>query len=96
MCNLPQRSKKSTSKPLEALDESVSSTEGKLDTPPRNLTSILKHEDSPRAKYTKGLRFQDTSSDEEKDVNIKRMTRRRVITTRSKAQKNGVASNAEM
>jgi len=52
-----------------------------------HLTSILKHENSPRAKSTKGLRFENSSSEDESGHAYTRVTRRRIIKTRSRTKR---------
>ncbi len=78
--------------PKRKLDDSVTSSEEKVDPGQKNPTSILKHDKTPRSQYAKGLRFEDSSSEEEEKEQFTRVTRRRIINTRSKARKE---TNAE-
>ena len=52
-----------------------------------HLTSILKHENSPKVKMTKGLRFENSSSEDDSQKTYTRVTRRRIIKTRSRTKR---------
>eukprot|EP00112_Aurelia_sp_Birch-Aquarium-sp1_P001846 Seg120.6 transcript_id=Seg120.6/GoldUCD/mRNA.D3Y31 product="Phosphatidylserine synthase 1" protein_id=Seg120.6/GoldUCD/D3Y31 len=82
------------STPTAPSDSAKSSPEEKQSANDRNLTSILKHKDSPRARRAKGVEFQDSSSEEEAEQRFTRVTRRRIIKTRSRTTREGKAEEA--
>ena len=82
------RSKESPQDPVPTVGEEEQSTE--------KLTSILKHENSPKVCLAKGLRFED-SSDDESEETYTRITRRKIIKTRSRTRKEEMQSkNSEL